>query len=96
MKTLIDATTAGGSTTAIDITADNPKTFIANGLDGAEEATIQISYDGTNFQDLYYDGSKVALTATNNALKTDAPGKYKVVLDATASAASVSIDSKFD
>ena len=96
METLVSAQTDAATSDAFRVLEGEPATIIANGLAGAEEAVIQVAYDedAENFQDYYYGGDKVALTATNNALKLDATGTYKVAKGASAGAASVVGDAR--
>lgn len=67
-----------------------PATFIQNGLAGSEAGDIQISHDGgITFQDLYVNGTKQSLTATNTAITVYGPGIYRVDKDSSSGAAGI-------
>lgn len=67
-----------------------PCTFVQNGLAGAEAADIQISYDGgTNFVNLYIEGTQQILSATNHTIQINTPGIYRIDKDASVGAAGV-------
>ena len=92
-KEIIVPATGAVTSGNIRIYVDNdrvPSTFIQQGLAGAEEAVLQVSYDGgTTFVDVYINSTKQSLSATNNVLTINAPGIYKIAKGASAAAAGV-------
>lgn len=55
-----------------------PITFIGVGITGSDTITLQVSHDGgTTFNNVYYDGSLMQLTATNTLLTVYGPGIYR-------------------
>ena len=89
-KTLISDSTAGETYSDIIVHENKKCTIATSGLAGSEVATLQILINGTYVN--VYDPTTnelVTMAADGNIITIDSPGLYAVVLDATASAASV-------
>ncbi len=88
-KVLIDAQTGAVNSAPFLTSRQHPVSLTAYNLDGVEEVVVQISYKKDSWQDLYVDGSKVVMTATNNTICTDMPGEYRVAKGVTANPVTV-------
>jgi hypothetical protein len=87
-ETLVDGITAGVTTDPFNVYHRQPATLAASGLATTETGDLQILINGT-YTDVYDGGSQVQLTPTQNVLVVEIPGRYRIVLSATASATSI-------
>ena len=87
-EVLLAPTTSAVASNVFSI-GSRPRTIVATGLAGTEKATLQITYDGTNFVDVYFDNALVALTATNTTVVVVGPGHYRVNKEDSVSASGI-------
>ena len=66
-------------------------TVIADALVLNEKVTIQVTRDGTTFQDLIFNGVIQTLESKHNQITLSGPGQYRVVKTVTAAAVGVSL-----
>ena len=78
MNRLIAPQTGGAQSAKIVVRSRSPKAIYAVGLAGAETASVQFTHDGTNWTNYYSKDEQVQLTATNNAIKLEGPGVFRI------------------
>ena len=84
---------ATASATQSDAFWVGPKeiTITTTALGAGETADVQITHDGTTWQDLYRAGTLQSLDSTNNAVTVLGPGKFRVNKSITASVTSINL-----
>lgn len=89
VREILAATTSAVASDAFRIV--NEATITSTALGSGETGDIQITHDGSTWQDLFREGSQQQLTDTNNAVTVVGPGKFRVNKSATASATSINL-----
>lgn len=90
VKEILAATTSAVASDAFTI-GPQEATVTTTELAGSETGDIQITHDGTTWQDLYRSGTQQQLTTTNNAVTVIGPGKFRVNKSATVGATSINL-----
>lgn len=68
--------------------------YASSGHTASEYSDLQISHDGTNWQDVYSGGVQQRLSSVNTTLQINAVGLYRVAKEATTNATGVYLVSR--
>ena len=88
-REILAATTDATASSAFNIV--NAATITSTELGVGEVINIQITNDGSTWQDLFRSGTQQQLLPDNNAVTVEGPGKFRVNKGVTAGATSVNI-----
>ena len=89
-RTLFAADTAAGNSLSFSVEGIRGVTVMANGLAGAETATLEISADGgVTWFDATDASGAIELTATQSTLLVVGPGDYRIAKSITAAAVAI-------
>jgi hypothetical protein len=87
VQTLITAVTGAVNSAPIVVTQGPVTLSITGTQTAAEYFDVQMSTDGgTNYSDLYQDGSQVRMSSVNSAVTIYGPGRYRVAKESTSNA----------
>lgn len=96
--TLLSPTTSATQSNVFRVLSpEKPVTLIIGATSGhtaSEYSDLQISYDGTNWEDVYSNGAQQRLSSTNTVLVINAVGLYRVDKEATTNAVGVYLVSR--